>query len=242
MVKKVLKILFVLLLFLPLIAAAHFFIFPQETRCVLIEFAGFKKQQNIYYRKNISENTVRHLIRLKVDAEEKVSAFWKGAARLRYKLIYCETDSDFRNYGRDGSPAVANIKMGAYVVIPKQMNDANILAHEISHTVLYRNIGWYNLHFKIPTWFDEGLAMQVDDRDYYSIDSLLHKKNMGIILRDVIRMNTPGKFHDGSTMSVMLNYSAAKYLVHEWLKKNSLDTFINSINSGWSFEESYNRK
>ncbi len=65
------------------------------------------------------------------------------------------------------------------------MFDINILSHEISHTVLYRKIGWYRLHFKIPTWFDEGLAMQVDDRDYYSIDTLLNKKAAGLILPDV---------------------------------------------------------
>jgi hypothetical protein len=55
-------------------------------------------------------------------------------------------------------------------------------------------------------------------------------------------MDTPEKFQGGSAEQVMLNYSTAKYVVHEWLSKNSLDTFIELINKGNSFEKSYNRK
>ncbi|MEP6927772.1 MAG: hypothetical protein ABI834_09055 [Ginsengibacter sp.] len=242
MVKKISKIIFIILLFLPLLAAAHFFVFPQETRCILIEFADFKNQENIYYRKGVSENTVEQLLKIKLGAEKSVQAFWKDANCFNYKLIYCEAESDYKNYGREGSPAVTNIKMGAYIVIPKNMFDVNILAHEISHTVLYRKIGWWHLHFKIPTWFDEGLAMQVDDRDYYSIDTLLKKKTAGIILPAVTQMDTPEKFHNGSLEQIMLNYSTAKYVVHEWLLKHSLNTFIEAINDGYSFDKSYNMR
>lgn len=242
MVKNIFRIILGILLFLPLIAAAHFFIFPQETRCILIGFADFKHQQNIYYRKEVSPNIVQQLMRLKSNAEKKVNEFWKDSGHTNYKLIYCDAASDYEKYGRPRSPAVASIKMGAYVVIPKNMFDINILSHEISHTVLYRKIGWCRLHFKIPTWFDEGLAMQVDDRDYYSIDTLLNKKKAGIILPDVTEMDTPEKFHAGSAEQIALNYSTAKYVVHEWLTKNLLSAFIEAINKGYSFEKSYNVK
>lgn len=128
------------------------------------------------------------------------------------------------------------------MVIPKNMFDINVVSHEISHTVLYRKIGWCRLYFKIPTWFDEGLARQVDGRDYYSMDTLLNKKKGGLILPDVTQMDTPVKFHKGSAEQIMLNYSTAKYMVHEWLIKNSLDAFIEAINKGYSFEKSYNMK
>ncbi|MEO6327610.1 MAG: hypothetical protein ABIO55_01700 [Ginsengibacter sp.] len=239
MIKKVFRVLLLILLFLPLLAAAHFIAFPQETRCILIEFSDFKNKQNVYFGREVSPDIVQQLIKLRFSAEKNVSAFWKNADHIDYKLIYCEKQSDYENYGSAGAPAVAYMKMGGYVVIPKNMFDVNILSHEISHTVLYRKIGWYKLHFKIPTWFDEGLAMQVDNRDYYSIDTLLNKKSAGIILPDVMQMDTPEKFHSGSNDQVMLNYSTAKYVVHEWLKKNSLNAFIDSINKGYSFEKSY---
>ena len=207
--KKIFRTILIILLFLPLIAVAHFIVFPQETRCMLIEYSDFKKQENIFYRKDVPATSIQQLIKIKKEAEKKVAIFWKDSEHINYKLIYCEAAEDYKNYGREGAPAVVNIKMGAYVVIPKDMLDVNILSHEISHTVLYRKIGWYKYRFKIPTWFDEGFAMQVDMRDYYSTDAL-SRKNSGIILPDVTQMNTPEKFRKGSNDQVILNYLNAK--------------------------------
>ncbi len=71
MVKNILRVILFILLFLPLIAVAHFFIFPQETRCILIEFADFKNQQNIYYRKEVPATVIQQLTKLKSDADTK---------------------------------------------------------------------------------------------------------------------------------------------------------------------------
>jgi hypothetical protein len=229
----------IVLLLLPLIAAAHFIIFPQETRCILIRFSQFKKQRNIYCRQEVPAGTVEQLIGLASAAEKKVCRFWQSDDCTDYSLIYCASNADYNNYGREGAPAVTNLKMGAYVVIPQNMFDTNIISHEISHTVLYRKIGWWRLHYKILAWFDEGLAMQVDDRDYYSFDSLLYKKASGMLLPDVMQLDTPEKFHQGSNEQVMLNYATAKYVVHEWLLQHSLENFIKSINNGYSFRKSY---
>ena len=75
-----------------------------------------------------------------------------------------------------------------------------------------------------------------------SVGTLLKQKKAGIILPDLTEMDTPEKFHRGSAEQIMLNYSTAKYVVHEWLAKNSLNAFIEAINKGFSFEKSYNRK
>lgn len=230
----------VILLFLPIIAVAHFIFFPQETRCIFIDFADFKKQENLYFRKNVSENTIQKLLQLKLNSEKKIFSFWGTDAQLDYKLIYCEDRIDYKNYGRAGAPAVANIKLGAYVVIPEKMFDENILAHEISHTVLYRKIGWYKLHFKIPTWFDEGLAMQVDERSYYSIDSLKNNASSTDI-NEIMEMDTPQKFHAGSLEKIVMNYKLSKFIVYKWLKSHSLKSFIDAVNDGDSFIVAYNK-
>lgn len=239
MLKKIFRIILFILLFLPLIAVAHFFVFPQETRCMLIDFADFKKQQNIYFRKDVQANVINQLTEIKSNAEKKVYTFWQDSQHINYKLIYCQSESDYGKYGTESTPAATFIKLDAYVVVPKDMFDVNILAHEISHTVLHRKIGWYKYIFKIPTWFDEGLAMQVDDRDYYSIDSLLKKKANGLALPDVTKLTSRKEFLSGSNEEVMLNYSVAKYVISEWLKKNSLNRFIELFNSSNNFEQSY---
>ncbi len=239
MKKVVSKTILIILLFLPVIAVAHLLVFPQETKCILIDFADFKKQENVYYRNHASATSIKKILQVKSIAEKKVFSFWQDDTKLNYKLIYCDDSVDFEKYGRVGSPAVTNIKLGAYVVIPKDMDDENILAHEISHTVLYRNLGWYTLHFKVPTWFDEGLAMQVDNRDMYSIRNLPKNMISQAKLAAVMRMNTGEKFHNGSLQTVISNYIISKFVVNEWLKKHSLKVFIKTLNNGKSFSEAY---
>ena len=242
MKKKIQRSVFIILIMLPLIAGAHFFAFPEETRCILIRFADFEKKENIYFRKNTTPEKINSLHEIRSAAEKKVSDFWGKDILLDYDIIYCNTEKDFSHYGHAGAPAATQLKWGAYVVVRDIGLDKDIIAHEISHTVLYNNIGWYKTKFKIPTWFDEGLAMQVDDRKYYSIDSLLSKKNKGLGLPDVSQLKRPKDFFAGKAETVMLNYATAKFSVHEWLKTHSLNKFIRKINSGAGFKEAYEQQ
>ena len=242
MKKKITRSVLIILLMLPLIAVAHFFAFPEETRCILIRFADFEKTGNIYFRKSASVEKIKSLREIKTLAESRVSNFWGKNCLLDYDIIYCNNKKDFDRYGHAGAPAATQLKCGAYVVIGADGLDKDIIAHEISHTVLYDNIGWYKTKFKIPTWFDEGLAMQVDDRNYYSIDSLFLKNNNGLTLPDVMLLKRPQDFFAGTTETVMLNYTTAKFIVHEWLKTHSLLKFITAINNGEPFETAYRLK
>ena len=236
--KRTGRILLVFLMILPAIAFAHLFIFTQESRCILIRFSNFKKSGNIYY-KDISAGELLNLERIKNEAEKKNSLFWKDNLMLDYKIIFCNSEKDFNKYAPAGAPAATYMKMGAYIVIKNESLDENIISHEISHTILYRNIGWFKRTFKIPTWFDEGLAMQVDDRNYYSIDTFLTKKNAGLKMPDFTKLESAHEFFSGDNETVLLNYAASKYIVFEWLKAHSLAEFIININMGASFNEAY---
>lgn len=242
MKKKATKVISIILLMLPMIAAAHFVAFPEESRCMLIRFADFEKVGNIYFRENTAPEKIANLKTIENDARKRVTAFWQKELLLDYEIIYCNNENDFDHYGHAGAPAATQLKCGAYIVLKEESLDRDILAHEMSHTVLYRNIGWYRSVFKIPIWFNEGLAMQVDERDYYSIDTLLAKKNKGLVLPDITKLNKAQDFFAGNHEAVMLNYSTAKYIVHEWLKTHSLERFIREIKNGKSFEAAYKQE
>ncbi len=230
----------IILLLLPVMAFAHFLVFPQETRCILISFSSFEKNGNLFFNSDVSYNKIDTLITLKNIAEKKAIGFWGNNILLDYKLIYCNSEKEYNKYGQgNGTPACAYCKMGSYVVVSMDGLDSSIIAHELSHCILYNNIGFYNLNFKIPTWFNEGLAMQIDDRDYYSIDSLMAKKDAGIKLPDVKIFESNEQFLSGNHAEVMLNYATAKYTVSEWLKTHSLSLFIKKLNDGDGFDEAY---
>ncbi|CAN5891586.1 hypothetical protein BH11BAC4_BH11BAC4_21720 [soil metagenome] len=240
--KKITRSVLIILFMLSLIAVAHFVAFPEETRCILIPISNFEKTANIYFSKNTPTEKISHLQEIQNDAGKRVAACWKNELILDYKLVYCNSEKDFDQCGHAGAPAATQLKCGAYIVLKEESLNKDIIAHEIAHTVLYRNIGWYRLVFKIPTWFNEGLAMQVDERDYYSIDTLLSKKNKGILLPDVTKLSKPQEFFAGDHEAVILNYSTAKFVVHAWLKTHSLKKFIREIKNGKSFEVAYEQE
>lgn len=238
---KILKrILLVFLIVIPVCAVAHFFLFPQQTRSILIGFSDFKKDGRLYFNSNtpqIKIDSVQLLIQL---ASQRVTAFW-GRKTCDPAFIYCDTETDFNKYGSPFPvPALTHIKLGAHIVISNQGIDLDIIAHEMAHAEFYERIGFYNWTFKIPTWFDEGLAMQNDYRDYYSEDTLKARSDNYKHMPDVKKLRTGKQFNEAGTHEqVMLNYMAAKHEVKLWYTKEKLDKLIKDINAGKSFDKAF---
>ncbi len=232
----------VFLIIIPIAAFAHFIIFPQQTRSILIDYSDFKKEGRLYFNNNNPQNkvdTVKLLIEL---ASNRVAEFW-GQKICNPKYIYCESDEDFKKFGSPYSvPALTHVKFGSYIVISNQGIDLDIIAHEISHAEFYERIGFYNWSFKIPRWFDEGLAMQNDNRSYYSEETLKLKSNNYKNLPDVQKLKSGKQFNEeGSLEQIMLNFMTAKHEVKKWYTKERLDKLINGLNSGKSFEDAYDK-
>jgi hypothetical protein len=99
--------------------------------------------------------------------------------------------------------------------------------------------GWYKRSTKIPTWFDEGLAMQVDNRDYYSENTLMAAINKGIKMPDITKMKTISEFNSGNDDEIWVHYAAAKHLVAQWYSKEKLSKFVKNMNDGAGFTEAY---
>ena len=57
---------------------------------------------------------------------------------------------------------------GASVVVGPAGQNIDVVSHELAHAELFERIGWWQMLSNMPTWFDEGLAMQFDERADYS--------------------------------------------------------------------------
>ena len=236
------RIALVLLIVISISALAHFIIFPQQTRSILISYSGFNKDGRLYFNNNTPQNkvdTVKQLIEL---AANRVAGFW-GQKTCNPKYIYCESEEDFKKYGSPYSvPALTHIKLGAYIVISNEGIDLDIIAHEIAHAEFYERLGFYNWSFKIPSWFDEGLAMQNDNRDYYSEDTLKARSNNYKNLPDIKKLKSGKQFNEeGTHEQIMLNFMTARLEVKNWYTKEKLDKLIKDINAGKSFDEAFGK-
>jgi hypothetical protein len=235
----VLRISLVFLITIPIAAFAHFIIFPQESRCILIDYTGFKRDGTLYFKPNTPQNKIDTLKSLINTASFRVKEFW-GQKKCNPKFIYCDNLKDFKKYGSPYLvPAVTHLKLGSYIVISNEGVNLDIIAHEMTHTEFYERIGFYNWSFKIPKWFDEGLAMQNDYRDYYSEDTLKVRSGNYINLPGVKNFKKDNQFNDGSREQIMLNYMEAKHVVKHWYSKKKLQKLIVDLNSGKGFRESF---
>jgi hypothetical protein len=239
--KIIIRAFLIFLVTIPVAAFAHFIFFPQQTRSILIDYSGFKKNGQLYFNPNTPQYKIGSVQSLIQTASVRVAEFW-GQKSCNPKFIYCETEADFKKFGSPMPvPALTHLKFDAYIVINEEGAEADIIAHEISHAELYNRIGFYNYTLKIPIWFDEGLAMQNDYRNYYSEDTLKFKTDNFKNLPDVKQLKNGRQFHEGSNEFIKLNYMAAKHEVKNWYSKEKLDQLIKDLNSGKSFEEAFGK-
>ncbi|MFI5193286.1 MAG: hypothetical protein ACHQD7_04495 [Chitinophagales bacterium] len=60
--KKInIRILLIFLLIAPVFAFAHYLIFPQQTRSILIDFSNFKKDSRFYFNRNTPQKRMEEL-------------------------------------------------------------------------------------------------------------------------------------------------------------------------------------
>ena len=238
--KKIIpKICVGLTILIPIAALAHFIIFPQETRSILVDFSGFKKDGRVYFNATTPKSKIDSLQSLIEQAAVRMNNFW-GEKASNPKFIYCEKEKDFKKYCINSSaPAVTYLKLGGYIVLSADAMNLDIISHEFSHAELYKRIGFFKFNYKIPAWFKHGLAMQNDDRDYYSEDTLKAKTNNFKNLPDVVQLQFDQQFYAGPREKIMLNYMAAKHAIKNWYTKEKLSKFITSMNAGKPFEEAF---
>lgn len=227
------------IIILGITSIGHALVLPQATRCLFIDLYAFENEDGIYFREHVSQEKREELKSIISKAESRISDFWGGKYSTP-KFIYCDSDEDYLKFGVPFlTPAAAVMHIGSYVVVSKEGCNLDIISHELSHTELFERIGLVNRSMEIPVWFDEGLAMQVDHRSYYSIDTLQALSNYFQALPNVKAMKDYSSFGSGSREEVMMNYRTAKYEVSKWYTPEKLESFIEKINDGKSFDEAY---
>jgi hypothetical protein len=229
----------IILLFLPMIALGHYFAFPEETRCILIDVTDFKKTDNLYYKTGVPLSTIFSIRNLIAQAEKRDSEFL-GSLACKPSFIYCDNETDYALYGnKSGSPACTHTKLGAYIVLSRNGLNADVIAHEILHAELYQRLGFFKYQFAIPVWFNEGLAMQTDYRAEFSEDSLKKFSDGFRYLPELKDLRTSSQFYSGIERDILLNFSAARYEIKRWYTKDKLTHLITALTHGTKFVDAY---
>lgn len=124
-----------------------------------------------YLGQNLSTNQQKTLHLTHQTAIEKINRFW-GTQQATPSLIICATENQFRSICRqsEGAGCSLGTPMGSWVILLEQ--DTDVLAHELAHSEMIHRWGYWTTRLKIPTWLEEGIALQVDDRFVHAEDSI----------------------------------------------------------------------
>ncbi len=164
----------------------------------------------------------------KPEYEQTLVLLNESKERIRYKygdftampvIVITGTSDNSRKFGLGVFPAKAfAAPWEQYIVINHQALDIDLLAHELMHAQMREILGYWAYQTKIPTWFDEGIAMQVDLRERYKVDYKLFTQRE---LNRAKTLTSPGKFWTISKEQDIENYRAAKAAVQKLLAEYS---------------------
>ena len=102
----------------------------------------------------------------------------------------------------------------ACIVVGPSGTNVDVVAHELMHAELLERVGWWRRLVDVPTWFDEGVAMQVDFRARYDVPR--HEPSAGET-RYVRSLMFGYQFFQGDDEELTQHYAAAKTEVALWL-------------------------
>ena len=102
------------------------------------------------------------------------------------------------------------------------------------HAELADRVGYWRRLIEIPTWFDEGVAMQVDFRPRYDLPS-----SKPVDTNYVRNLETAREFFKSSDSGLVKNYASAKFEVANLLSdigKQNLYQRLERIKNGEEFD------
>jgi len=96
---------------------------------------------------------------------------------------------------------------------PKGQN-VDVIAHELMHAEIADRIGVWAKFTDLPTWFDEGLAMQVDFRPEYDVAG-----GTNFEAQSVRALRSASEFFVPDSKQLTNNYASAKAEVALWIER-----------------------
>lgn len=134
-----------------------------------------------------------------------------------------------------GKTTFAPLLPSIVVLGPQGMN-VDVASHEYAHAELAQRTSILLRTYRIPTWFDEGLAMQLDHRLDYSRTALLGYISNDNQPLELSEISTPSTFYTASNRG-KAHYAFSKCIIGEWSRHNEHSRMLKLIREVNWFDE-----
>lgn len=231
-------VLFLLLVLIPTGCAAAY---GTQIRCQFVGWSGMRSLPgNVYVDPAMSDSERAAFEAIHTSAVNRNRQFF-GELFSSPIVIVASTPELMNRYGQPGNrTAVTHLAFGtASVVIGPDGANIDVVAHELLHAEVAHRIGWWCREMRLPVWFDEGLAMQVDDREAFGEQAWMARTDAGATAPDVTQLNTQRSFF---TENSWVHYATSKHEVARWMKvvgRDGLLQLLRDLKDGRSFTDSY---
>ena len=244
--RKRLTIILMTLLVILTLSIAYYFQFTGEGYRLTISRrnAFVEISDHIYLNKNFKGDKEEILENIQL-AKERTEAFF-GELKCLDKtiLIICDDEKLLTKLGGDHDTMTYHFTPYQNIIcVSEQYCVLDVLAHEYTHAELHSRLTVKALK-RIPTWFDEGIAMQNDYRKQYNLEAWIKKTDHGKNVIALEDMDCSEEFNAGTTKDRRLRYIIAKHEVEEWLAENQVDgllKLIDQLNQGEDFINIYKK-
>ena len=206
---KPLKYLIVILMLLLVGASCSY---AHIVRLAFINYSDFHVvNSNIYLSESLSPDDEKTVVSLLKSARERIAEHY-GEPMADPVVVVLSSPEKKREFGLYDVPGtLLFVPWGSYLLLSYQTGNIDVTAHELVHAEVVERVGYWKREFDIPSWFDEGAAMQVDHRERYRLSG-----SIGLAEFDrVVGLGTPGQFWTDSKEQNIDNYRGAKGAVTE---------------------------
>ena len=239
-------ILIVLLSLILLIAAVAVWFFqfnPTGYRMSVSCRASFEKiSDNVFVNRNYAGNRDDIAVLIDEAIARDTDFFGSLVCRDHTVIIICDDEKLLAKLGGDHDTQTVLFPVKkSYISVSTEYLNVDVLAHELTHAELHERLSGKAIR-RIPTWFDEGIAVQNDYREQYGSEAWAEQTDNGknIILPE--DMDTAAEFYSGTKEERRFRYLNAKHDVSEWLENHGLQGFmdlIDRLNDGEDFSAAY---
>jgi hypothetical protein len=245
----------ILLIGFMVLAGSIAFLYPQIFFCHLISFSDFSSEErSIYFSPEIKQVHFPILKVLIAKSEARVDSFYSGK-KSNPVFIICSNAGQYEKYcsSTEGAGCSIGTPWGSnYVILNAQGLNVDVISHEMSHIELLERLGWWKTTFKIPQWFNEGIALMLDrrfvnnsdpaDRYFEYMDEWLYYTRGGQEILELEDISTIKGFFNGGQRQVMLAYMTSAMEISYWLARSGgkgFRDFMDKIKRGDSFSDAY---
>ena len=215
-------------------AGAAAYALPGPTACLTIAALDLQSASDNVLTNSVFSVDRQRFKQLTHDARSRISATY-GIPESKPNIVFFTSDKGLGPFTLNRYGSTNFIGRRACIFIGPNGQNVDVVAHELMHAELHHRVGAVKRFLEIPTWFDEGVAMQVDHRKEYD----LRKDNAGRI--DAVRkLDSSSKFYVPDDRTLTRNYAMSKAVVDAWLADigtSALYDRLNRIKAGETFAD-----